>query len=62
MKMILDVTDSIDYIPALNAGQMVMAQHPNQEIGNKGAIAVNDRGKNFMVIRNMDSYTVRRMS
>lgn len=60
MKMILDVEDSIDYIPALNAGQMVMAQNPQQEIGTKGAISVNDRGKNFMVIRNSDSYTIRR--
>lgn len=62
MKMILDVDDSVDYIPALNAGQMVMAQHPQQEIGNKGAISVNDRGKNFQVIRNTDSYTIRRIS
>lgn len=62
MKMILDVEDSIDYIPALNAGQMVMAQNPNQETGNKGAISVNDRGKNFLVIRNQDSYTIRRQS
>lgn len=61
MKMILDVEDSIDYIPALNAAQMIMAQHPNQEIGNKGAISVNDRGKNFIVVRNQGSYTVRRV-
>ncbi len=62
MKMILDVEDSIDYIPALNAGQMVMAQNPQQELGNRGAISVNDRGKNFVVIRNQDSYTIRRQS
>lgn len=62
MKMILDVEDPIDYIPALTVGQTVMAQNPNQEIGNRGAIAVNDRGKNFLVIRNNDSYTIRRQS
>jgi hypothetical protein len=62
MKMILDVDDPVDYIPALSAGQMTIAQNPNQELGSKGAVTVNDRGKNFQVVRNQDSYTIRRQS
>ena len=60
MKMILDVDDPVDYIPALTSGQMVMAQHPQQEIGPKHGIYHNDMGKTFLVIRNTDSYTIRR--
>ena len=59
MKLNLDVVDAVDLIPAVNAALLVIQQNPNQEIGNKGAVQTPMNGKNFVVIRNQDSYTSR---
>lgn len=59
MRLNLDVVDPVDLIPAVNAAMMVIQQNPNQEFGNKGAVRINQSGKNFVVIRNQDSYTAR---
>lgn len=59
MKLNLDVIDLVDLIPAVNAGLTVMQQNPNQPIGNVGAVSLSLNGKNFTVVRNQDSYTVR---
>ena len=32
---------------------------PNQPLGNAGAVSLSLNGKNFTVVRNQDSYTVR---
>lgn len=58
MKLILDVG-----MPDWNQGQMaalsVMRDEPNQKTGTGNAVKVMIRGKQFSVVRNQDSYTVR---
>lgn len=54
--MILDVEDPVDYVPALNAGMLVMQQNPSQRAGT--SVTVSQQGVRFEVTRNEDSYTV----
>lgn len=59
MKLILDIKDAVNYIPAVNAAQMAQQQFPDQEIGSKGVVKLNIRNQEFKVTRNADSYMVK---
>ena len=59
-RLTLDgATEPVDYFRAINAFMQVVAQAPNQEVGNGGAIPIEVDGLPCVVVRNPDSYTVR---
>lgn len=58
MKLILDV-DVGDMGMAMNLAFRIMSQHPDQRVGTSGAITEKIDGRNFQVIRNQGSYTVK---
>ena len=58
MKLILD-TDQPFWSSAMLAASSVMRDAPDQKIGTGNAITVIIRGKEFSVVRNQGSYTVK---
>lgn len=58
MKVILDVPEE-DMSQALNAVFQVQLQNPDQQVGKEFGIRAQINGKEFVVIRNLNSYTIR---
>ena len=60
MRLTIDnAEDPADYIKAVDAFMRVMATAPDQKVGNGGAIPHTIDGKDYLVVLNQDSYTVR---
>jgi hypothetical protein len=58
MKYILDVEEQ-DMGQALGAISQVRTQNPQQEIGKEFGVRTMVNGKEFIVVRNLNSYTIR---
>jgi hypothetical protein len=57
-KVILD-TEETDMGQALGAVFQVRTQNPDQQVGKEFGIRTMVNGKEFIVIRNLNSYTIR---
>ena len=57
-KVILDVPQE-DMAQALNAVFQVQVQNPEQQVGKEFGVRVQVSGKEFVVVRNLNSYTIR---
>lgn len=58
MKVILDVPEE-DMGQALNGVFQVRTQNPDQQVGKEYGVRVMVNGKEFVVVRNLNSYTIR---
>jgi hypothetical protein len=58
-RLTLDLASIVDLSDAISVGMNTISQNPQQEVGNGGAIVVRQAEKDFTVVRNEDSYTVR---
>lgn len=58
MKVILDTKDE-DMASALGAVFMVRTQNPQQQVGQEFGIRTQVNGREFEVILNLNSYTIR---
>ena len=58
MKVILDVPET-DMSQALNAVFQIQVQNPEQQVGKEFGIRTQVNGKDFVVVRNLNSYTIR---
>ena len=58
MKVILDVPET-DMGQALNAVFQIQVQNPEQQVGKEFGIRTQVNGKDFVVVRNLNSYTIR---
>lgn len=61
MKVILDCKDE-DMAQALGAVFMVRTQNPDQQVGKEFAIRTQVNGREFEVILNLNSYTIRELT
>ena len=57
-KVILD-TEEEDMGQALNGVFRVRTQNPDQQVGKEYGVRVMVNGKEFVVVRNLNSYTIR---
>lgn len=58
MKVIID-TPQEDMGMALNAVFQVQIEHPDQQVGSEFAVSTEANGKPYIVIRNLNSYTIK---
>lgn len=58
-KLNIDVKEAGDAVSAATLAMRTIAQNPNQEYNNRGAINVEYQGKRYQVVRNAESYTIR---
>jgi len=60
MRLTIDgAEEPVDYQNAVMAFYQVRASSPDQPVGNGGAIPHTIDNKDYLVVRNQDSYTVR---
>lgn len=58
MKVILDVPPE-DMAQALNAVFQVQTQNPEQQVGSEFGVRVSVNNAEYVVIKNLNSYTIR---
>lgn len=58
-KLNIDVVNAADAVSAATLAMRGIAQNPNQDYGNRGAINLQYQGKRFQLVRNAESYTIR---
>lgn len=58
-RLTLDLASLADIGEAVTVSLNTISQNPQQEVGNGGAITVKQQDKQYTVVKNEDSYTVR---